>query len=239
MAGLPPPPGGPTPPPPGGYPPPPPGGHPPPPPGGYPPPPGGGGWPPTDGAPPPAGGPFAPPSAYGQTPGYGYGYGAAAAKAGFFARLGALIIDVIIVSLFSIPALIVIFAGPTRTTTCSVDREGNITDFGEGNRLCEVPSGGTWAAFAVLLIAALVAAVLYYGKMEGGPTGQTVGKKALGIKVVDSATGGPIGTGRGIARYFARIASGVVCYLGYLWMLWDPERQTWHDKIIGSYVVMA
>jgi uncharacterized RDD family membrane protein YckC len=25
--------------------------------------------------------------------------------------------------------------------------------------------------------------------------------------------------------------------LGYLWMLWDKEKQTWHDKIIGSIVV--
>ena len=102
-----------------------------------------------------------------------------------------------------------------------------------------MPTGGTWAAFAVLLIAAFVAGVIYYGKLDGGPSGATVGKKALGIQVVDKDGGGPIGTGRGVGRYFARILSGLVCYLGYLWMLWDPEKQCWHDKLVNCYVVKA
>ena len=33
------------------------------------------------------------------------------------------------------------------------------------------------------------------------------------------------------------IVSGLACGLGYLWMLWDPQRQTWHDKAAGTYVV--
>jgi uncharacterized RDD family membrane protein YckC len=224
MGGYPPPPGGTNPQPPAG--------------GGYPPPPGGA-WPPADAPPPPpppGGGPFAPPAAYGPAP--GYGYGAAAAKAGFWARFAALLIDGVIVGLFSVPALIVINAGPTRTTTCTVE-DGSITEFGEGSSLCEVPTGGTIAIAVVLGIAAFVAGVVYYAKLEGGPTGQTVGKKALGIRVVDAATGGPIGTGRGVGRYFARILSALVCYLGYLWMLWDPEKQTWHDKLVNDYVVKA
>jgi len=225
MGGFPPPPGGTTPPPPAG--------------GGYPPPPGGG-WPPADAPPappePPGGGPFAPPTAYGPAP--GYGYGAAAAKAGFWSRFAALLIDGVIVGLFTIPAWIVINAGPTRTTRCTVE-DGSVTGFGDGNSLCEVPTGGTIAIAVVLWIAAFVAGVIYYAKLEGGPSGQTVGKKALGIRVVDAATGGPIGTGRGVGRYFARILSALVCYLGYLWMLWDPEKQCWHDKLVNDYVVKA
>ena len=143
-----------------------------------------------------------------------------------------------IVGLFSIPAWIVINAGPTRTTSCTVE-DGSVTGFGDGNGLCEVPTGGTIAIAVVLGIAALVAGVIYYAKLEGGPSGQTVGKKALGIRVVDAATGGPIGTGRGVGRYFARILSALVCYLGYLWMLWDPEKQCWHDKLVNDYVVKA
>ena len=34
-----------------------------------------------------------------------------------------------------------------------------------------------------------------------------------------------------------RIVSGFVCLLGYLWMLWDRERQTWHDKVANTVVV--
>jgi uncharacterized RDD family membrane protein YckC len=160
-------------------------------------------------------------------------------KAGFWARFAALIIDVLVVGTFSVPAYLALALGPTRTTTCTVE-DGTITGFGEdANALCEVPTTGTWVLFAILTLAAIVGAVVYYAKLEGGPSGATLGKRALGIKVVDKYTGGPIGTGRGVGRYFARILSALVCYLGYLWMLWDPEKQCWHDKMVNDYVVKA
>ena len=70
-----------------------------------------------------------------------------------------------------------------------------------------------------------------------GRTGQTVGKRALGVRVLDARTGTPIGVGRAIGRHFGKIISAIPCGLGYLWMLWDPNKQTWHDKMVGSYVV--
>lgn len=80
----------------------------------------------------------------------------------------------------------------------------------------------------------------YYGMMEGGPTGQTLGKRICGIRVVDANTGqAGIGIGRGVGRYFARILSGIVLLLGYFWMLWDGRKQTWHDKIVRTLVVKA
>ncbi|MBV9001651.1 MAG: RDD family protein, partial [Solirubrobacterales bacterium] len=33
------------------------------------------------------------------------------------------------------------------------------------------------------------------------------------------------------------ILSALAIYIGYLWMLWDGERQTWHDKFVHSVVV--
>jgi uncharacterized RDD family membrane protein YckC len=77
----------------------------------------------------------------------------------------------------------------------------------------------------------------YYGYLEGSASGQTIGKRALGIRVYDFRAGGAIGTSRGILRYFARILSTIPLLLGYFWMLWDAEKQTWHDKIAGSVVV--
>ena len=79
--------------------------------------------------------------------------------------------------------------------------------------------------------------IAYYGWLEGSGSGQTLGKRALGIRVYDFRAGGPIGTSRGILRYFARILSTIPLFLGYFWMLWDDEKQTWHDKIAGSVVV--
>jgi uncharacterized RDD family membrane protein YckC len=82
----------------------------------------------------------------------------------------------------------------------------------------------------------LAVGIGYAGYLEG-ISGQTVGKRVLGIRVVDLATGGPIGFSRAVLRYFARILSTIVLLLGYFWMLWDSEKQTWHDKIAGSVVV--
>jgi uncharacterized RDD family membrane protein YckC len=86
---------------------------------------------------------------------------------------------------------------------------------------------------------ALAVGIGYYGYLEGSASGQTIGKRALGIRVYDFRQGGPIGTSRGILRYFARILSAIPFFLGYFWMLWDAEKQTWHDKIAGSVVVPA
>lgn len=90
---------------------------------------------------------------------------------------------------------------------------------------------------AVYYVVNILVAVCYYTVLEGGPTGQTVGKRALGIRVIDLARGGPIGYGRGFIRYIGRYASTIVFLLGYFWMLWDKEKQTWHDKLAGSVVV--
>ena len=77
----------------------------------------------------------------------------------------------------------------------------------------------------------------YYAYLEGSPSGQTIGKRAMSIRVIDFATGGPIGTTRGLIRYLGRILSSIVCLLGYFWMLWDKDKQTWHDKIATTVVV--
>ena len=83
----------------------------------------------------------------------------------------------------------------------------------------------------------IVVSIGYYIYFEGGPTGQTPGKKILNIRVVDMNGGGSIGYGRATVRYLVKIVSGIPFYLGYLWMLWDSEKQTWHDKMAGSVVV--
>jgi uncharacterized RDD family membrane protein YckC len=81
-----------------------------------------------------------------------------------------------------------------------------------------------------------LAGIAYYTYLEGS-SGQTLGKKALGIRVVDIAGGGSIGYGRAFIRYIGRIVSAIPLFLGYFWMLWDKEKQTWHDKFASSVVV--
>ena len=89
----------------------------------------------------------------------------------------------------------------------------------------------------VAYLVALVLGVAYFAYFEGSPSGQTPGKKVLKIRVIDFTAGGPIGMGRALIRYVARIVSSIPCALGYLWMLWDREKQTWHDKLSSTVVV--
>jgi uncharacterized RDD family membrane protein YckC len=89
----------------------------------------------------------------------------------------------------------------------------------------------------VAYLITLVVGIAYFAYFEGSASGQTPGKKVLKIRVLDFNTGGPIGMGRALIRYIARIVSGIPCALGYLWMLWDREKQTWHDKLATTVVV--
>jgi uncharacterized RDD family membrane protein YckC len=83
----------------------------------------------------------------------------------------------------------------------------------------------------------LLIAVAYFGYFEGGATGQTLGKRALGIRVVDFNAGGAIGFGRGVIRYIGKIIASIPLCLGFFWMLWDREKQCWQDKIATTVVV--
>ena len=86
----------------------------------------------------------------------------------------------------------------------------------------------------------LVISLGYYTYFHG-KTGQTPGDAVMSIRVVDfrDRTGEPIGYGRALIRALMSIVSGLALLLGYLWMLWDSEKQTWHDKVAGSVVIPA
>jgi uncharacterized RDD family membrane protein YckC len=102
---------------------------------------------------------------------------------------------------------------------------------GENERGVHVNFGGnSWPA---LLISAV------YFTFFHGRTGQSPGDAVFGIKVVDfrDGTGEPIGYGRAALRWLVSLVSAIALLIGYLWMLWDSEKQTWHDKAAGSVVV--
>lgn len=149
--------------------------------------------------------------------------------AGFWARLGAALMDALIVGIIPLIAGIALAVGPKGGRhLCTVNDE---------LRTCRSPKGISWAILAILLAVGFLFAIYYFVFLLGR-TGQTLGRKAVGIKVVDKMTGQPIGPGRAFLRYLVQsVASGAICGLGYLWMLWDEEKQTWHDKVANSYVI--
>lgn len=69
-----------------------------------------------------------------------------------------------------------------------------------------------------------------------GSRGYTPGDAVLRIRVVDvrDRPGEVIGYGRAFGRWLVSIVSTVALLLGYLWMIWDARKQTWHDKVVGS-----
>ena len=67
-------------------------------------------------------------------------------------------------------------------------------------------------------------------------TGQTLGDMAMKIKVART-DGQPLSIGTGIVRYVGYAISIAVIFIGVLWVLWDPNKQGWHDKIANTVVV--
>jgi uncharacterized RDD family membrane protein YckC len=71
----------------------------------------------------------------------------------------------------------------------------------------------------------------------GGTTGQSIGKKALNIRLVSEESGQPIGMLMAFVRDICHIVDSIICYIGYLFPLWDAKRQTIADKIVKTVVV--
>ena len=68
--------------------------------------------------------------------------------------------------------------------------------------------------------------------------GLTPGKWMLGICVVRQDTGVPVGFWRmALRQVIGQWVSAIVCYLGFIWALFDANRQGWHDKIAKTLVV--
>ena len=64
----------------------------------------------------------------------------------------------------------------------------------------------------------------------------TPGKLAVHIKVVNAQNGGPPSVGQCIVRFIGYYISALVLGLGYLWVAWDPQKRGWHDHIAGTRV---
>jgi uncharacterized RDD family membrane protein YckC len=212
--------------PPGGY------GGPPQPPGGYggpPQPPGGYGAPPPPpegyGAPPPPPGGYGQPSYgqpgnYGSQPGYGQpgGYGAPQPGA---------------------------YGGPPDPGGYPASYYANWAQRAGAYLIDMVPVwiliviGRVTGSAAILDVFILIAlgVVVYNRWYMAGKTGQSWGKKVLRLSLIGEATGQPIGGGMAFLRDLCHLIDSVICYVGWLFPLWDSKRQTLADKIMRTVVI--
>jgi uncharacterized RDD family membrane protein YckC len=98
--------------------------------------------------------------------------------------------------------------------------------------------GDTAGAIALLLfvLIAVVGSILYFIMMESSERQATFGKLALGMKVTD-LDGRRISVGTATGRYFGKIVSGLLLYIGYIMIAFDERKQGLHDKLAGTLVV--
>lgn len=93
--------------------------------------------------------------------------------------------------------------------------------------------------FGVLSFLGLIWAIV--NAVRAGRSGQSYGKRVLGIRLARLADGQPVGAGFGFLRLFLNWLFWIACLLpgvlNLLWPLWDGKRQTWSDKIARSVVV--
>ena len=97
-------------------------------------------------------------------------------------------------------------------------------------------NAGEWSGFMWWIISLVIPAVYFIWPYS--TDGQTTGKRALKIKVV-SIDGSPLNWRKGLLRSVGYLLSAIPLNLGYLWALWDPDKQAGHDKIAGTCVVPA
>jgi uncharacterized RDD family membrane protein YckC len=69
-----------------------------------------------------------------------------------------------------------------------------------------------------------------------GSTGQTIGKMACKIKVVQE-NGDPLNYPKSFLRWIGYVLSSIALYIGFFWIAFDKNKQGWHDKIANTFVI--
>ena len=109
-----------------------------------------------------------------------------------------------------------------------------------GNRTISDTSQVSGTTVALLVIGGVIALVftIYNVVIRQGRTGYSLGKTVVGIRLVKEGTGQPMGAALCFVRQLAHYVDGLICYLGWLWPLWDAKNQTIADKIMGTVVIV-
>lgn len=130
---------------------------------------------------------------------------------GFWPRVGASLIDTILLGIIIWPILTAFYGESYWTSESFV--QGPMD-------------------FLLSWVFPAVAVVLFWVARQATP-----GKMAVSAKIVDAKTGNAASTGQLIGRYFAYYLSLIPLGLGFIWVAFDKRKQGWHDKLAGTVVV--
>ncbi len=132
---------------------------------------------------------------------------------GFWSRVGAAILDALLILLITFPPLISIYGW----------------EYFDSERTSFIAGP---ADLLISWVLPFVVTVLFWVWRQATP-----GKMVVSAHIVDAKTGGTISVGQAMGRYIAYFLSMLPLGLGIFWVAFDPRKQGWHDKIAGTIVV--
>lgn len=127
--------------------------------------------------------------------------------AGFWIRVGAWLLDVIILNIVNRLIAVVVSLATSANESALI------------------------AAGLVSIVINAAYMIYFIGKY-----GATPGKMACKIEVI-RADGTPVGFGRSTGRYFAQFLSGLTLGIGYIMVAFDEEKRGLHDRICDTRVI--
>jgi uncharacterized RDD family membrane protein YckC len=146
--------------------------------------------------------------------------------AGFWIRLLAHIIDHVVLGCVALPLYFIIM-GPAIVTIVRESRNGE-------------PSPhaivGMIVAVSIFVLVVITGSWLYEAILTSSSWQGTVGKRLLRLKVTDQA-GNPIGFGRSTGRFFAKILSQIILWIGFIMIAFTDRKRGLHDMICGTLVM--
>ena len=130
---------------------------------------------------------------------------------GFWLRVGAALIDTLLVLVVCLPLMAAIYG----------------KDYWMSDELIRGP-----ADVLINWVLPAIAIVVFWVYRQATP-----GKIAISARIVDAKTGAKPGTGQLIGRYAGYYVAMLPFMVGILWVAFDPRKQGWHDKLAGTVVV--
>jgi uncharacterized RDD family membrane protein YckC len=132
---------------------------------------------------------------------------------GFWPRVGATIIDTLLIGFICWPLLTAVYG----------------SSYWEGGMSLRGP-----ADLLISWIFPAIATVLFWAQWQATP-----GKMAVSARIVDATTGRTPSFGQLVGRYLGYFLSAIPFCLGFIWVGFDPRRQGWHDKLAGTVVIRS
>lgn len=131
--------------------------------------------------------------------------------AGFWVRLGATLVDWLLLMVVTAPLLAWAYGWEHLTSPDSALIAGP-------------------ADFIISWILPAIAVICFWYKKQATP-----GKMAVACKIVDAYTGEKASVKQLLIRY----ASYCTLFVGFIWVIFDPRKQGLHDKLAGTVVIRA